>query len=185
MFMWENVVICNLFVNVFIHNPSSMIHQTSICYNVLRLVLMVIFVLIDIMLWFITVCEFFPLKPKTCCYFIFRMLVDLYSVMVDSVLAGIKHYSQTLSVHKVRLEDETVVLKGWKCSTKPMIAVVVLSKVTHCRLIKGEWQREGRSIPWGLPPLGIDRWRREEICVKQFYAEEHRETMNYESLLWV
>ena len=66
------------------------------------------------------------------------MLVDLYSVMVDSVLAGIKHYSQTLSVHKVRLEDETVVLKGWKCSTKPMIAVVVLSKVTHCCLIKGE-----------------------------------------------
>lgn len=30
-----------------------------------------------------------------------RMLVDMYSIMVDSVLEGIQHYSRTLSVHKV------------------------------------------------------------------------------------
>lgn len=35
------------------------------------------------------------------CWFFSRMLVDMYSIMVDSVLEGIQHYSRTLSVHKV------------------------------------------------------------------------------------
>lgn len=34
-------------------------------------------------------------------FFFSRMLVDMYSIMVDSVLEGIQHYSRTLSVHKV------------------------------------------------------------------------------------
>lgn len=38
---------------------------------------------------------------KSAFWFFSRMLVDMYSIMVDSVLEGIQHYSRTLSVHKV------------------------------------------------------------------------------------
>ncbi|XP_048745720.2 dynein axonemal assembly factor 9-like [Ostrea edulis] len=48
-----------------------------------------------------------------------KMLVDMYSIMVDSVLEGIKQYSKTLSVHKTRAMVVDQICEG--CRTYPVL----------------------------------------------------------------
>nr|XP_011448539.2 uncharacterized protein C20orf194 isoform X2 [Crassostrea gigas] len=71
-----------------------------------------------------------------------KMLVDMYSIMVDSVLEGIQHYSRTLSVHKARARVVDQICEG--CRAYPVLAKYIQRKSDIVFTIEA-YDQDGRS----------------------------------------
>ncbi|XP_062577827.1 dynein axonemal assembly factor 9-like [Saccostrea cucullata] len=73
-----------------------------------------------------------------------KMLVDMYSIMVDSVLEGIKQYSKTLSVHKTRAKVVDLICEG--CRAYPVLSKYIQRRSDIVFTLEA-YDQDGRSLP--------------------------------------
>ncbi|XP_061194879.1 dynein axonemal assembly factor 9-like isoform X1 [Saccostrea echinata] len=73
-----------------------------------------------------------------------KMLVDMYSIMIDSVLEGIKQYSKTLSVHKTRARVVDQICEG--CKAYPVLTKYIQRRSDIVFTLEA-YDQDGRSQP--------------------------------------